>query len=75
MSRSAVNRGTPAGHGPLVGDPEGIRLYADDMGTNEAFVVDLTPDGRVLYAVPAYQRLAAGGGGRTAAHRAELAKR
>jgi hypothetical protein len=25
----------------LVGDPEGARLYADDMGTNEAFVVDL----------------------------------
>ena len=21
----------------LVGDPEGTRLYADDMGTNEAF--------------------------------------
>jgi hypothetical protein len=33
-------------------------------------------DNRIhLYAVPAYQRLAAGGGGRAAAHRAELAKR
>jgi sugar lactone lactonase YvrE len=145
----------------LVGDPHGRRLYADDMGTNQAFVVDLaservrtlagtdnvpntidlTPDGRVLYvshrgrngasyyppgpewgsvlaidtasgklldamvggnqttgldvsadgrllafsdfldnrihlyAVPAYRTLAAGGGGRAAAHRAELAKR
>jgi DNA-binding beta-propeller fold protein YncE len=145
----------------LVGDPQGRRLYADDMGTNQAFVVDLaservrklagtdhvpntidlTPDGKVLYvsnrgrngasyylpgpewgsvlaidaasgkvldamvggnqttgldvsadgrllafsdfldnrihiyAVPPYQALAAGGGGRAAAHRAELAKR
>jgi hypothetical protein len=51
----------------LVGDPEGRRLYADDMGTDEAFVVDL-PSERV-------RRLAAGGGGRAAAHRAELTKR
>jgi DNA-binding beta-propeller fold protein YncE len=141
------------------GDPQGRRLYADDMGINEAFVVDLAservrrlartdnvpdtfdlnPDGRVLYvsnrgrnganrylpgpawgsvlaidtgkvldamvggnqttgldvsadrpllafsdlldnrihlyAVPADRRLAAGGGGRAATHRAELAKR
>jgi DNA-binding beta-propeller fold protein YncE len=149
---------TPRGLWPTT---DGRRLYADDMGTDEAFVVDLaservrrlartdnvpntidpTPDGRVLYvsnrgrngasyylpgpewgsvlaidaasgevldamvggnqttgldvsadgrllafsdfldnrihlyAVPAYQALAAGGGGRAAAHRAELAKR
>ena len=145
----------------LVGDQQGKHLYADDMGTNQAFVVDLaservrklgttnnvpntidlTPDGRVLYVsnrgrngpnyylpgpewgsvlaidtatgkvldaivggnqttgldvsadgrllafsdfldnrihlyqVPPFQKLAAGGGGRGAAHRAELAKR
>jgi hypothetical protein len=51
----------------LVGHPEGARLYADDMGTNEAFVVDLASE-RV-------RRLAAGGGGRAATHRVELAKR
>ncbi|HJW35279.1 MAG TPA: hypothetical protein VJ769_01470 [Actinomycetes bacterium] len=54
------------------------------MGTNEAFVVDLAServrrlartDNVPNTAVPAYQRLAAGGGGRAAAHRAELAKR
>src|SRR4030095_10773990 len=28
----------------LVGDPEGRRLYADDMGTNQAFVVDLASE-------------------------------
>jgi DNA-binding beta-propeller fold protein YncE len=149
---------TPRGLWPAA---DGRRLYADDMGTNQAFVVvlaservrklagtdnvpntiDLTPDGRVLYvsnrgrngasyylpgpewgsvlaidtasgkvldamvggnqttgldvsadgrllafsdfldnrihlyAVPACRTLAAGGGGRAAAHRAELAKR
>jgi DNA-binding beta-propeller fold protein YncE len=144
----------------LVGDADGERLYADDMGTDQAFAVDLaservrklartdhvpntidlSPDGRVLYvsnrgrngpsyylpgpewgsvlaidtasgkvldaivggnqttgldvsadghllafsdfldnrvhlyAVPPHGTLAAGGGGRAAAHRAELAK-
>jgi DNA-binding beta-propeller fold protein YncE len=95
---------TPRGLWPTAG---GRRLYADDMGTKQAFVVDLaservrrlvgtdnvpstidlTPDGRVLYvshrgrngapyyyAVPPYAALAAGGGGRAVAHRAELAK-
>jgi sugar lactone lactonase YvrE len=54
---------------------------------NQTTGLDVSADGRLpafsdfldnrihLYAVPAYQRLAAGGGGRAAAHRAELAKR
>jgi DNA-binding beta-propeller fold protein YncE len=157
-SRTLLRTGGAMRH--LVGDPEAGRLYADDMGTNEAFVVDLaservrklaatdnvpntidlTPDGRVLYvsnrgkngacycapgpewgsvlaldaasgrvldaivggnqttgldvsadgrllafsdfldnrihlyAVPAHRVLAAGGGGRAAAHKAELRK-
>jgi hypothetical protein len=158
-ARTLLHTGGAMRH--LVGDREGERLYAGDMGTNEAFVVDLaservrrlaatdnlpntidlTADGRVLYvsnrgrngasyylpgpewgsvlaidtasgkvldaivggnqttgldvsadgrllafsdfldnrihvyAVPSYAALAAGGGGRAVAHRAELAKR
>jgi DNA-binding beta-propeller fold protein YncE len=57
------------------------------VGGNQTTGLDVSADGRLLafsdfldnrihlYAVPAYQRLAAGGGGRAAAHRAELAKR
>ena len=68
---------TPRGLWPTT---DGRRLYADDMGTDEAFVVDLASErvrngASYYYAVPAYQALAAGGGGRAAAHRAELAKR
>jgi DNA-binding beta-propeller fold protein YncE len=158
-SRTLLRTGGAMRH--LVGDPGAGRLYADDMGTSEAFVVDLatervrkladtdnvpntidlTPDGRVLYVsnrgkngacycapgpewgsvlavdaasgrvldaiiggnqttgldvsadgrllafsdfldnrihlytVPAHRVLAAGGGGRAAAHEAELRKR
>jgi sugar lactone lactonase YvrE len=57
------------------------------VGGNQTTGLDVSADGRLLafsdfldnrihlYAVPADQRLAAGGGGRAAAHRAELAKR
>ena len=57
------------------------------VGGNQTTGLDVSADGRLLafsdfldnrihiYAVPPYQRLAAGGGGRAAAHRAELAKR
>jgi hypothetical protein len=41
------------------------------MGTDKAFLVDRIH----VFAVPSYRELAAGGGGRAAAHRAELAKR
>jgi DNA-binding beta-propeller fold protein YncE len=57
------------------------------VGGNQTTGLDVSADGRLLafsdfldnrihlYAVPPYQALAAGGGGRAAAHRAELAKR
>jgi len=57
------------------------------VGGNQTTGLDVSADGRLLafsdfldnrihvYAVPPYQQLAAGGGGRAAAHRAELAKR
>jgi YVTN family beta-propeller protein len=57
------------------------------VGGNQTTGLDVSPDGRLLafsdfldnrihlYAVPPHRTLAAGGGGRTAAHRAELAKR
>ncbi|MFL6270906.1 MAG: YncE family protein [Actinomycetes bacterium] len=57
------------------------------VGGNQTTGLDVSADGRLLafsdfldnrihlYAVPAYRTLAAGGGGRAAAHRAELAKR
>lgn len=57
------------------------------VGGNQTTGLDVSADGRLLafsdfldnrihlYAVPSYQALAAGGGGRADAHRAELAKR
>jgi sugar lactone lactonase YvrE len=57
------------------------------VGGNQTTGLDVSADGRLLafsdfldnrihvFAVPSYQQLAAGGGGRAAAHRAELAKR
>jgi len=57
------------------------------VGGNQTTGLDVSADGRLLafsdfldnrihiYAVPPYQALAAAGGGRAAAHRAELAKR
>jgi YVTN family beta-propeller protein len=57
------------------------------VGGNQTTGLDVSPDGRLLafsdfldnrvqlFAVPSYDRLAAGNGGHTAAHRAELAKR
>jgi DNA-binding beta-propeller fold protein YncE len=57
------------------------------VGGNQTTGLDVSADGRLLafsdfldnrvhlYQVPPFQRLAAGGGGRGAAHRAELAKR
>jgi DNA-binding beta-propeller fold protein YncE len=57
------------------------------VGGNQTTGLDVSADGRLLafsdfldnrihlYAVPPYANLAAGGGGRAAAHRAELAKR
>jgi sugar lactone lactonase YvrE len=57
------------------------------VGGNQTTGLDVSADGRLLafsdfldnrihvFAVPSYRELAAGGGGRAAAHRAELAKR
>jgi DNA-binding beta-propeller fold protein YncE len=57
------------------------------VGGNQTTGLDVSDDGKLLafsdfldnrihlYAVPPYRTLAAGGGGRAAAHRAELAKR
>ena len=56
------------------------------VGGNQTTGLDVSPDGRLLafsdfldnrvqlFAVPPYERLAAGDGGRTVAHRAELEK-
>jgi DNA-binding beta-propeller fold protein YncE len=73
--------------GSVLAVDTGTGRYLDAIvGGNQTTGLDVSPDGRLLafsdfldnrvtvYAVPVWERLAAGGGGRAGAHRADLAK-